>query len=295
MNANTTKVSIIVPIFNVEYYLTECLESIINQSFREFEAILIDDGSSDNSPAICDHYCSRDNRFHVFHDSNHGVSNARNTGLSKARGEWIMFLDADDVLDSRALEEMINAAASEDIDIVGCSFSYLYKNTIIPFAERVSENEGVLLEHEKLIHNMLVFPEMVREYYPTCLVPWGKIIKRRIIVENSLQFDMRLFLHEDALFNSFLFLHVRRQKVIDKQLIYYRQRDNSSTKSNSKDYFKNNKMFLSIVFEVIYLILSQICSSNFDIAISLVSLSINSSYLYKGMSLILNSDSKLYT
>ena len=95
---NNPKISIIVPVYNVEQYLRRCIDSILNQSFADFELLLIDDGSKDKSGAICDEYAAKDSRIRVFHKENGGVSSARNIGLENARGEWLSFIDGDDVI-----------------------------------------------------------------------------------------------------------------------------------------------------------------------------------------------------
>ena len=93
---NNPKISIIVPVYNVEQYLPRCIDSILNQSFADFELLLIDDGSKDKSGTICDEYAAKDSRIRLFHKENGGVSSARNVGLDNARGEWLAFIDGDD-------------------------------------------------------------------------------------------------------------------------------------------------------------------------------------------------------
>ena len=100
------KISIIIPIYKVEKYIRECLDSILNQTFTDWEALLIDDGSPDNSGVICDEYAAKDNRFKVFHKENGGVSSARNLGLEKATGEWVTFIDADDWIEKEAVYQL---------------------------------------------------------------------------------------------------------------------------------------------------------------------------------------------
>lgn len=116
--------SIIVPVYNTQKYLSDCIESIINQSFSSWELLLIDDGSSDNSGLICDKYASIDSRIRVFHKDNGGVSSARNLGIQKALGEWITFIDADDLVESTFLEGLlIPTITNKDLDFVhgGCT------------------------------------------------------------------------------------------------------------------------------------------------------------------------------
>ena len=110
-------VSIIVPVYNVEDYLTECIESAIKQTYHNLEIILVDDGSTDTSGKICDMYACKDDRIKVFHKQNGGLSDARNTGIEKATGEYIYFLDSDDMLPTGAIEKMRNACVREDADM----------------------------------------------------------------------------------------------------------------------------------------------------------------------------------
>ena len=113
-------VSVIVPIYNAENYLHECVDSILAQTIHDIEVILVDDGSTDESENICDAYCLKDNRVRVFHKTNGGISSARNLGLKYAQGEYISFIDSDDWIDINALEDMYNLAKKENSDIVIC-------------------------------------------------------------------------------------------------------------------------------------------------------------------------------
>ena len=116
------KLSIIVPVYNVEPYLRRCIDSILAQTFTDFELILVDDGSPDNCPAICDEYAEKDPRIVVIHKQNGGLSDARNAGLDIARGEYIGFVDSDDYIDAEMYEKMYNAAIMHNSDIVSCAY-----------------------------------------------------------------------------------------------------------------------------------------------------------------------------
>ena len=116
------KISVIVPVYKVEKYLPECIESVLAQTFTDFELILVDDGSPDNSGKICDDYATRDSRIRVFHKENGGVSSARNLGLDNARGEWIGFVDPDDWIEPDMYEQMYLAGTENNADFVWCDF-----------------------------------------------------------------------------------------------------------------------------------------------------------------------------
>ena len=111
------RISVIIPVYNTEQYLSRCLDSILSQSFDDFELLLIDDGSTDSSGAICDSYAEKDSRVRVFHKENGGVSSARNLGLDNAKGEWIYFVDSDDEVLPDGLLTMVNCI-SEEVDVV---------------------------------------------------------------------------------------------------------------------------------------------------------------------------------
>lgn len=119
------KLSIIVPVYNVEKYLSKCIDSILNQTFEDFELILIDDGSPDECGKICDNYANKDRRIIVIHQKNAGVSAARNAGLDIAKGEYIGFIDSDDYIDKTMYEKLINAIESFNVDMAICGYDYI--------------------------------------------------------------------------------------------------------------------------------------------------------------------------
>lgn len=129
-------ISVIVPIYNVEKYLTKCIESIINQTYENLEIILVDDGSPDNCPIICDEYAKRDSRVKVIHKKNGGLSDARNAGLDIATGEYIMFIDSDDFVEIDMMESMMNNMIDNNVDLVVCNIKYIYDNS-----EKVKYNQ----------------------------------------------------------------------------------------------------------------------------------------------------------
>ena len=124
------RISIIIPVYNKEMYLEECLDSVINQTFADFECVLIDDGSSDSSGIICDKYQAKDKRIKPIHTKNNGVSHARNVGIENAAGEYITFVDSDDILSPDYLESLICAIQNSQADIV-IQALYKFKNTIM--------------------------------------------------------------------------------------------------------------------------------------------------------------------
>lgn len=128
------KFSIIIPVYKVELYLRQCINSVLNQSYKDFELILVDDGSPDNCPVICDEYASRDIRVKVIHKSNGGLSDARNAGLDIAKGEYVLFLDSDDWWDDVLALEKINLKIKDtdaDLIIIGMKKFFSKKNVLV--------------------------------------------------------------------------------------------------------------------------------------------------------------------
>ena len=121
-------ISVIIPVYNVEPYLRKCLDSIVNQTYRDLEILVVDDGSTDGSGAICDSYAEKDERVVVFHTENRGLSAARNLGLDNAKGEWINFLDSDDWMDSECFEFAISVAEDKKADLVFWGYVKEYEN-----------------------------------------------------------------------------------------------------------------------------------------------------------------------
>ena len=124
-----TKISIIVPIYKIERYLRQCIDSILAQASTDFELLLIDDGSPpDGCPAICDEYAGKDARTRVFHKQNEGITSARNRGLDNAKGNWIIYIDGDDWIEPTYVEELYNAAINNEADIAICGFRFVYED-----------------------------------------------------------------------------------------------------------------------------------------------------------------------
>lgn len=188
-------ISVIVPVYNVEKVLYHCIESILNQTFDDFELILVDDGSTDNSGKICDEYSEKDNRIRVIHKPNGGVSSARNAGIEAAKGEYICFVDSDDYLESNYLKELIETKKKyPDFDNVWCGFQtvedYLKSNINTVASEynkdySFSDLSSIMDLCEKWLIQM----------------PWNKLFETKIIKENNLLFPPELSLGEDYIFN----------------------------------------------------------------------------------------------
>ena len=188
------KVSIIVPVYNVAPFLDECIASILSQSYTEWEAILVDDGSTDGSSNICDCWSKKDSRIKVIHQSNSGVSTARNNGIDAACGEYITFVDSDDYVDANYLQEMINAAKKSDCDIVVSGLKQIFSNG----EEKIftpSKECCFTLSQE----NCATFVELNEKYL--LYGPTNKLYCSNIIKGNNIVFKKGISYGEDLLFN----------------------------------------------------------------------------------------------
>ena len=189
---NNPLISIIVPVYNVEKYLRQCLDSIIAQTFADWECILVDDGSKDKSGSICDEYAQKDNRFKVIHKLNGGVSSARNLGIEEAKGKWLYFCDADDTLLPKALEILLDGEKEN------CQFVMAGFNKFL--------SDGSLKEsYSGEIKRKISVDDAIKELYtPTNLsyqgYLWCKLFLSEIVSDYNIRFDEKIFFNEDRLF-----------------------------------------------------------------------------------------------
>ena len=187
MNETTPKISVIVPVYKAEAYLRRCVDSILAQTFQDFEVLLIDDGSPDRSGEICDEYARKDRRVRVFHKENGGVSSARNVGLDNARGEWISFVDSDDWLDSSFFDHLLTCALIKNVNAVLSNF----KREIRPnkFIIDCKIGENILVDINSIIM-CSIFRGQVFNY----------LFKKTLIEQNSIHFYDNIRYAEDVLF-----------------------------------------------------------------------------------------------
>ena len=210
----TPKSSVIVPVYNVEIYLPRCIDSILSQSFTDFELILVDDGSPDNCGKICDEYALKDSRVRVFHKSNGGVSSARNLGLDNVRGEWVTFIDSDDYVEVDYLKELIDAQQKNQVDYV------------VTLNGRDSQETGLEVCRDE--YNLLFSRYQIdRNGYVI-----GKLYKVAIVNGINLRFNINVHLGEDAMFSLRYLLETRNVVLISSDKYFYdKERPGSLTKT----------------------------------------------------------------
>lgn len=190
----STLISVIIPVYNTEQYISCCIDSVLSQSFTNFELILVDDGSKDGSGTICDEYAKKDNRIRVFHKGNGGVSSARNLGLDNARGEWIYFVDSDDELLPGGLQTLVDGIC-DDVDIVGGGYERFGPNGEL--LEAVDERVTTALSKEE---TLLIVSNDRPKYYSYLGYMWMWMFRSSVIRSHHLRFDTSIKIKEDTLF-----------------------------------------------------------------------------------------------
>lgn len=212
------QISVIVPVYKVEKYLHECVDSILAQTFRDFELILVDDGSPDNCGAICDEYAAKDSRIRVIHQENQGVSAARNAALDAAKGEFIAFVDSDDVVNVHYLEVLLSGM-DKDTDIVSCSFSVWSINPV----ERLADIGEVNFVKYDAVSAIIALYGNSNNLYVT---PWGKLYRTETIGE--IRFPVGR-IHEDQCVIPLICYRARNIACCNQNMYYYRSQPDSIT------------------------------------------------------------------
>ena len=240
----TELISVIVPIYKVEKYLEECVESILGQTYTALEVLLVDDGSPDRCGEIADRYAADDSRVKVIHQENQGLSEARNSGLRAASGAWIVFVDSDDVIHKDMIRILYDAAVSTESDLAWCAIREFPENDFpvseteevsVDIAKKANESEAV----DKGEITLLSRQEAEKQLYTMsgnqqCLVAWNKLYRRSLFWEEG---EPIVFpkgkIYEDGYTTYRLIYQAGQVAVVPRELYYYRQRTGSIMKKNS--------------------------------------------------------------
>ena len=221
-------VSIIVPVYNVKHYLAVCLDSILNQTYRNVEVILVDDGSIDGSGKICDIYSKKDCRIIVIHKNNEGVGAARNTGIQIARGKYIQFVDSDDFLEEDMTETLMREVNIGNVLPI-CNIKMYYEN---------KKYQYNLIEFHKKVNYAIeqYLSSFVIKYKTNPFIgsPCNKIFIKDIIINNNIKYQTGRSFAEDFIFNLEYLYYVSNITVINKPLYYYRAETSNSLSKNIK-------------------------------------------------------------
>jgi glycosyltransferase involved in cell wall biosynthesis len=226
----STKISIIVPVYNAEKHLRQCLDSIINQTLKEMQVIIINDGSTDNSKQVILDYVSKDDRILFIDSTNEGVSVARNKGMEKATGKYVGFVDADDYLDTTMYQRLFDIAEEKDASMAICNAMIVDDKAESKKRLELKNEYFVVSDKASLVVDFLGFKY---DY-----ANWNKIYALEIIKKYRLKFHENLAIWEDLLFNLQFLAYVKRMVTLDESLYYYRVH-NASVMSCSKLFVSN--------------------------------------------------------
>lgn len=235
------KVSIIIPVYNVEKYLRKCLDSVVNQTCKDIEIIIINDGSTDNSLEICKEYSKNDPRIELIDKKNEGVSKARNTGLACATGEYVCFVDSDDWIELNMIEKLYNSSVINNADF--CMCNYIKENGTQSEYIKANIYKEVLIGSE--IKDNLLIPLIERddnekehdlEGFRT---PWGKFFRRQIIDKYNIKFREDLIIGEDFIFDLEFLINASKAVINNGFYYHYLNNVNSATMKYKKDCWKS--------------------------------------------------------
>ena len=234
------KISVIVPVYNVEAYLERCVESILQQTYAHFELILINDGSTDSSGQICDHLASQYENIKVYHIENSGVSNARNRGIQLATGSWVTFIDSDDFVTQDYLATLASAVEGVNVGFAIAPLHHIKNGIVTDIPSHSGKTE--LWSTEETMKELLMTTR-------TSFFPVAKLFKRDLLADEK--FNTNYHLAEDALFLTELLLKTRCSSVfIDKPIYYYDHREGSATTSVNRYVFDTIEVYKQIIAQV---------------------------------------------
>lgn len=229
-----SKFSVVVPVYNVENYLDRCVESLIKQTLNDIEIILVDDGSPDNCGKMCDEYAKKDSRVVVIHKKNGGVSAARNDGILKATGEWIIFCDSDDWMETDALEKMYNAGTSNNADVVLADV-YLIRGDERKYNKYYKDE---FTTSDRAVIEKLVAGNLYASYAPnlpekTAICyggPWNKAVRRKILIDNDIKFDLTVKgIFDDVLYSAYILAQAKCVTYVSHPVYNYIRLETSLT------------------------------------------------------------------
>lgn len=241
------KFSIIVPIYNAQEYIEQCVDSVLQQTYKNYELILINDGSKDKSLEIINEKYSGLKNICIINKENSGVSDTRNVGLEKATGDWITFLDSDDWIDKDALEKILNIIDNEHVDIIQSNLYINNKNQQILLNDKI---KNILIKDNKNIINTIIsvkYGEMkYGNIFGNCRCAGGKFYKRDLVKKNNIKFIKGLAAFEDGIFNLYAYFNASNIYIMKDAVYHYRYNDNSQTHNyiNYEQQRKKNKMII---------------------------------------------------
>ena len=237
--SNNELISVIIPVYNVKKYLSKSIDSILNQTYKNLQILLIDDGSSDGSGEICDIYKEKDERIKVIHKTNGGVSSARNAGLKEAKGTYIYFMDSDDYVENDLIEKLYGLLISSNADSVCVNYYKVDENGVI-LNEKEYTNEMTIL-NKKEVYKIVIESSSFSGFL------WNKLYKNSLV--KGIYFNDKIHYREDLLFNCKYFQKANKIVYFDHPYCYYLQREGSVL--NTKKFNKKMLSHIDVMEELI--------------------------------------------
>lgn len=220
-------ISLIIPIYNVELYIDDCINTLIKQTYQNLEIILVDDGSTDNCPSICDYYEKKDKRIKVIHKKNGGLSDARNSGLKIAKGEYVVFIDSDDFVNIDFVKNLYYACIQNNADMAVCQYQKVTTIKDVDWKENKTCNNDEVITGREFSINIYKGQAINLGF-----VAWNKIYKKDLFINNNIEYPINKY-HEDT-FTTFRLLYLtNRIVIVNIPLYYYRIREGSIMTSNA--------------------------------------------------------------
>lgn len=237
------QISVIMPVYNIEKYLAQSVESVLNQSFSDFELIILDDKSQDNTLAVAKKYAEKDSRIKIIELEVHQKQGAgRNRGIAEAKGDYIMFLDGDDIARAEFLEKMYKAITKADADIAMCKFETLDDKTK-KISDKHPFGEIKNLTDDMAKNGFSPF-DIQKQIFTIPNIVWNKIYKRSYLIENNLKLPGVITMCEDIIFGINATLKAKKIVYVDENLLYYRiNRPKASSGGRDKSFFDNFTMY----------------------------------------------------
>lgn len=278
-------VTIVIPCYNAEKYIEKCLDSVINQTYKNLEIICVNDGSTDNTLKILENYAQKDNRIVIVNQSNNGLSGARNSGMKKATGEYIIFVDGDDWIDLDTCEIALSKCIDKNVDLVIWNYVKEYGNSSVN--KLIFQNKEIYFdcnECEKVLHRRIfgLYGEELKnpENADSLVTAWGKLYKSSLIIDNHIEFvDTKKIGTEDALFNAMVFCHLNSAAYIPNCFNHYRKdNEQSLTTVYKPELFERWQNLYKLMDEIISknnLDNSFVTALNNRIALSIIGLGLN--------------------
>ena len=241
-------VSIIIPVYNVESYLRECVDSVIRQTYVNLEIILVDDGSTDSSGSVCDEYAHRDQRARVIHKQNGGISSARNAGFDASHGEYVFFLDSDDYIAADTIECLVESMEIGSYDFI--SFEGVAVRDGGENDKRQYDDENYYSKKHKYASssaNQLLSQQLANREFCPCV--WLLFLRRSFLINNNIRFYHGI-IYEDVLYSFYVYCMGKQAKFVHRKLYFHRIRSGSIIDENTKGTPQSLESLLTIYHEI---------------------------------------------